>query len=489
MPYRTGNVRQKQEDHAVAAMAETTKGKTKGPTLPFEQYSLLISCGASNSAIAVCDSGNLLNSGTGPVEVFPANRLQTGHGSFDATKDHLSSMGLDGLFQPDPKASICSLSISAPDEPSALLVVRLPDGVSDEAVSQAVTEHSEDLTHMIELGSRLVAAYERQIGKVVFRSSAPCIAVNEAHRVVSANSVFCELLGKPYDEVVGADLDELVHLERDTTPEIPYHPESQQLTTPIFVKPRSLFFLSEVLVSRLATPCGDRRILVFKDLLTDRRTGNSNIQLIQKISSIMVTREAPQTVLRKLINTITLTLACDLVCVLRKKSSNEMIITPYSNRRLETLRATVLDVSDEPVLEPLSRGNAVLCENVEGSCQRDSFFKCALPMERFALLPAGESSRFTHCVLLTWSGHNQAIGPRALPLLKIIGNLIGIVLLAAKAKTSIEQERETLRRYTKLTVGRELRMAQLKRENARLRDLMMKLDSQSKGDPQDADHA
>jgi PAS domain-containing protein len=494
LPDHVGDRSQRQETRALAATAEATAEATKdranGPKLPFEEYSLLITCGVSNSAIAVHDSGNLINSDRGPIEVFPGTRLQMPHTTFDATEDQLSTMGLDGLFRPDPGASIRSLSITSPELPTAILVVRLPEGGSERAVSQVVTERSEDVTDMIEQGARLVAAYEREIGKVVFRSTTPCIAVNESKQVVSANSVFCELLGKPCEEVIGVNLGELLHLERDVTSEIPYHPESQRLTTPIFVKPRSLFFLSEVLVSRLPTTCGDRLIFVFNDLLTDRRTGNSNIQLIQKISSTMVTRETPQAVLRKLINTITLTLACDLVCVLRKKSSNEMIITPYSNRRLETLRATVLNLSDEPILEPLlSLGNPVFCQSVEDSCQRDSFFRHVLPIDRFALLPAGESDRHGHCVLLTWSGQNEGIGARALPLLRIIGNLIGIVLATASTETSIEQERETLRRYTKLTAGREVRMAQIKRENAHLKELITKLSTQSRGDRQDADDA
>jgi hypothetical protein len=182
-----------------------------------------------------------------------------------------------------------------------------------------------------------------------------------------------------------------------------------------------------------------------------------------------------------MLNLLALTLNCDLVCVLRRKPNNEMIITPYCNRRPDTLQANVIEAMKEPVLEPfLAGGTPVFCESIETACPESSVFRQIAPIRRFAMIPVGDAAPIEYAVLAAWSGTDSAVGPEVVPLLRIIANLIGTVLANIRLATESEQEKETLRRYARLTSGREVRMAALKRENAQMRDLLTKLGAQAK---------
>jgi heme exporter protein D len=186
--------------------------------------------------------------------------------------------------------------------------------------------------------------------------------------------------------------------------------------------------------------------------------------------------DSPQVILRKLINVLTLTLDADLVCVLKRNEKDELVMTPYSNRRLETIRVDFIEPEREPVLEPyFENGSPVFCEDVEKACSENSFFRRVLPVSRFAFVPAGHGTASEHTLLVAWLGSGAAIGARSLSLFRIVANLIGSVLAHAKLLSEIEQEKETLRRYAKLTAGREVRMAGLKRENVQLKELIRKL--------------
>jgi hypothetical protein len=247
------------------------------------------------------------------------------------------------------------------------------------------------------------------------------------------------------------------------------------------VRTQALFFVSELKLSRLMTSCGPHTICVFQDLLTHQRTGNSNIQLIQKLSSLAMDEEHPNTQTRRIINVLAATLNCDLVCILRRKGEDEMLVTPHTNRSLESLRANLISRKSEEILEPFfSNGCPVFCADVGSSCLEDGFFRQVQRISQFAFVPAGQGDSPEYALLMAWSNPDESIGPKAMPLLRIAANLLGSVLLRSKLVSEMDQETEILRRYTRLTAGREVRMADLKRENARLRELLMKLGGKDK---------
>ena len=449
--------------------------------LPVDEYAFVVSTQALSSAIVVGDSGNLPKSGDLPFEVYPRTELASINEAINATPHELARAGLDGVFEPEPASCIRAIPLPDAAPTAACLIIKAPRAGMAECVKEICRNRIPQLGEYAAAARTIQMRYEWEVLSHIFRCTSPCVAIEPARRVAAANNVFCEMLGRSADQLAGARLDDLVHFEREAASDIPYYPESIELTTPIFIKPLLLFFTSNVTLTRMGTICGDRMIYSFQDIYTDRRMGNSNIQLIQKISNLLLSEPAPQTVIRRMLNLLALTLNCDLVCVLRRKPNNEMIITPHCNRRLDTLQANVIEAMKEPVLEPfLTSGTPVFCESVEKACPESSFFRQISPVKRFAMIPVGDAGNTEYAVLAAWSGPDSSVGSEVIPLLRIIANLIGTALTNIRLKAESEQEKDTLRRYTRLTSGRETRMAAVKRENAQLRDLLMKLGAQGK---------
>jgi len=449
--------------------------------LPIDQYALLVRMHSSPSAIVVADSGNLPRSGELPFEIFPIADLTSSAETTIATTDELSRTRLAEIFAPDPTKSVKSIPLTPTSDMTASLLVKTSPASLTETLRSIHGGRADALTGHLLAVRRIALEYQWEVLRQTARCPTPCVVTDAARRIVSANNIFCDMLGRSLDEIAGTPLEGVIHIEKEQTCETPYSPECIEITTPIFIKPMFLFFTSNVSLTKIRTVCGDRLIYVFQDIYTDRRTGNSNILLIQKLSGMMVSEDQPQTVIRRLINLLTLTLSCELVCILRKSQDTEMIVTPYSNRRIDTLHANVIEAINEPVLKPFfAGGNAIFCDNVEKSCPEPSFFRRISPIARFALLPLGTGSSSEYAMLIAWSGSDAVIGPEIMPLLKIFANLVGSLLTSIRLANDSQQEKETLRRYTRLTAGRETRMANLKRENAQLRDLVMKLGAQGK---------
>ncbi|MFH1311695.1 MAG: PAS domain-containing protein [Candidatus Eisenbacteria bacterium] len=450
-------------------------------SLPVQEYALLVPFAITRSAIVTHDSGNLPASGKLPAEVFLREDILTGGVTVSASDDEMSGTGLEDVFAPAYGQVIRSVLLDRGDSPGGILLSKSPASQPADEVGAALGRNTDHLDTALAQAQHTLREYERSLLSSTFRYTAPCLVVNESKKTVFANAMFSELVGIGYNDLIGSQLTDFIHLDKDFGSDVPLLPEYEEVTTPLFVKTQSRFFVSDVRLSRLSTPCGDRFIYSFSDLSTERRRGNSNIQLIQKLSAMMISEEPPQTVLRRLVNALALTLDCDLVCIMQRKNNNEMIATPYTNRRLETLRINFIQPEKEPVLQPyLSHGAPVLCDDVEKSCDAQSFFRRVLPISRFALVPAGDGPHARHALLMAWSRSSTAIGTEALPLLKVAANLLATILASARQGRDTEQERDMLRRYTALTTGREAKMAGLKKENAHLRELLTKLSEAGK---------
>lgn len=466
---------------ADAASDTASRSQVPGLRLPVDEYALLVPLEISRSAVVVHDSGNLSNSHRIPLEVFPRKSLLARDIAVEATQGELSRTGLADVFEARPDTLVHSMRLDQSGTAAGVLLFRTAPGQGPEGVISVCERNMDDLNRILAQTRPVTVSYQWEILKNTFKSPVPCVVINQERRMVFANAMFSELVGIGYDELIGSNFEDSVHLEKDFGPDVPEYPESVEASTPLFLKTQSLFFISNVTLSTLRTACGSRLVYSFCDLLTDQRMGNSNIQLIQKLSAMIMSEDPPPVMLRKLVNIIALTLGCDLVCIMKRKRNEEIIATPYSNRRLETLRANCIEPAYEPVLKPyFSHGIPVLCENVEKSCNEQSFFRRVLPISRFAFVPAGYGAGAEHALLMAWSRRSISIGSEALPVLRVIANLVGTVLARGKLAFQIEQEKETLRRYTRLTTGRELRMAALKRQNASLRDLIAKLGSSGK---------
>jgi hypothetical protein len=449
--------------------------------LPVDDLVILMPVDISTTAIAVHAEGTLLESGDLPREIFtPGDFLNSGR-TVHATSEELARLRLSGIFSPDKNAEIASIPL-APDDPvNGFLVCKLTRSDSLDNVRTMVRRRTDSLRMFLKESRPLVEQLERDLLRVEHDLQHPAVIVDARLQVAGANGAFCELAGRSRSDLTGQSLFDILRLESSLPENLPPYPGHATLTSPLYVKTQALFFVSELRLSRLDTPCGPHTICVFQDLLTHQRTGNSNIQLIQKLSSLVMDGEHPNTLTRRVINVLAATLNCDLVCVLRRKGDHEMLVTPHANRSLESLRANLVSRESEKVLEPFfANGCPVFCADVGETCPREGFFGQVQRMSQFAFVPAGGGNAPEYALLMAWTDPDDSIGPRTMPLLRIAANLLGSILLRSKLVSEMDQESEILRRYTRLTAGREVRMANLKRENASLRELLMKLGNKDK---------
>ncbi len=456
--------------------APTDNDRLVTPKLPIEEYAITIPTEIARSAVVISGSPGLACRNRVPMQIFPAEGVLPGELPVRSSKDELHRAGLEDLFRPDPESTITCLPLPYEGLTDTFLLCKLKPNHSLDHVKTICNRQAEDIRALVHRSRVLITAYEWQILKAVFVATAPCLAVEPGQRVVSANPMLCELTERTHDQIVGTHIDDVIHIEKEVTGDIARYPDYTEFTSPLFMRTLSAFFVSDLQMSVLDTVCGQRLVVIFRDLLTDQRTGNSNIHLIRKISAMVMSEDPPQKVLRQLSNVLTSALDCDLVCILRRKQNDEMIVTPYVNRSLHTLRANIVERVKEPQLEPFfKKGAAVFCDRVEQECPPDSFFRRVFRISRFAFLPAGPGPRPEYALLMAWTRTNADFGPRVLPLLRIIANLMASVLVSAKRFFEMEQEKEALRRHVKLTAGREVRMAEIKKENTHLKDIIHKL--------------
>jgi hypothetical protein len=450
--------------------------------LPIGMYALLMRLETSKSAVVIKDSGNLAMSTRLPFEVAPSAEILDSDVSLIAGDDELRRAGLNGVFPVDSGCLIQAIQIRYDDSLAGTLLVMTPQDHAVDDIHTVCAENEHTISQALSAGRARVRTYEWQMLRTISHCAEPCLAIDATNKVVAANAVFCDLVELSCDDLIGSTLNSVIQVQEQLGSEFPQYPDFQVVTTPLFVKTRSLFFMTDIRVSRLQTVCGERSFLVFSDLLTDRRTGNSNIQLLQKLSEIVMEQDTPPAIIRKLLNILTLTLDASLICLLKRKDNDELVVTPYSNRRLDTLTANYIQPDSEPVLEPyFSHGIPVLCEDVQRCCSEDSFFRRVLPLSRFAFLPTGRGTSASFALLMGWARGSLTVGTKALPLLRIIANLFGAVLANARLLAEVRQEKEILRRHANLTAGREIRMAELKRENAQLRALIIRLSRKVEG--------
>jgi hypothetical protein len=168
-------------------------------------------------------------------------------------------------------------------------------------------------------------------------------------------------------------------------------------------------------------------------------------------------------------------LSSNLACVVRQ-SENELVVTRHSTRNPHSLGADALSLEDDPALRPFfENGCPVLCESVTDVCGEKSFFKRGVAIAAFALLPVKDSEPERSGLLLAWQTGAPNLKPEQLVTLGSIANIIGSVLRRGHLEEDLEHERNSRSRYTKLVAGREVRMAELKSENAKLKDLVIEL--------------
>jgi hypothetical protein len=178
-------------------------------------------------------------------------------------------------------------------------------------------------------------------------------------------------------------------------------------------------------------------------------------------------------------------LSSNLACIVRQ-SEDDLVITRHSTRNVHSLGRAELSLAGDPVLRPFfENGCPVVCDSVAENCGEGSFFRGGLAIAAFALLPVRDQDSDRCGLLLTWKAGAPNLRPEQMVTLGSLANIIGSVLKRVHLEEDLEHERNSRRRYTKLVAGREVRMAELKSENAKLKELVIEL-SRKMGDLEQA---
>lgn len=216
---------------------------------------------------------------------------------------------------------------------------------------------------------------------------------------------------------------------------------------------------------------------IHPELLFDEVATGPYVGLVHRLSQYALSGDPAAAVAGMMLHSLARALSCNLACVVRQ-SENELVITRHSTRNPISLGADMLWLEDDPILKPFfENGCPVVCESVRQACGDKSFFRSGLSISAFTLLPIKDTESDRCGLLLTWRAEAPSLRPEQLVTLGSIANVVGAVLKRGHLEEDLEHERNSRRRYTKLVAGREVRMAELKSENAKLKDLVIELSS------------
>jgi PAS domain-containing protein len=467
-------------DYGTSRPPRSAPGVEATDILPLENCVLIMPLESSISGIVVSGDSDLITVGSLPMEVFPTAGFPEDNLADTCTRETLARLGLEGVLPALHGRVLHLIRLSREDSgPVLIAAVVSPDHPAEE-VRKSSEIHLHQHRGVLSDLRHIVMKYEIALATALRGTESPVLITDPEGRMVAANTLMVDLIGQRYRSLTGKPAHFLLRLENPCPDQAPPHPQRSTFVTPLFISARGWFFTSEIAVSEIDTVCGRRLVTELRDLYIDQRRGNSNISLIQRLAELVASGAPPQAVLRRLVNAVTASLSSEITCILRFRTSKELIVTPYCNRHLETLPVNLISLEQEPVLEGFTRDrHPVICEDPQRSCPPESFFRRIGQLSRFALMPVTPSPVTGHALFCGWSETAPPVDVSALPLLRVITHLTGTTLRIAGLVGDLERERDSLRRYTRLTAARELAMAELKRENASLNSLLVELGSRT----------
>jgi hypothetical protein len=454
------------------------------PEFLFEEFALLLPRDEGPTAALAVKRAASGRSSQIVCEVFADTGYLREMERIPATADRLKDARLDDLFVPDDEKAVYPFWLDHDCGLSGLLLVKSELDRDPAELRNAGEEHDLALRYLMLIARDAVRGHETIMMKLMLEHKCPCIAVDHRKRVVFFNRSFSEIMGMKGADLLGADLESILKFggDRETASSRTTENDGDAPSMPVFVVPLSILINAEVKQINVRTPCGTRTIYAFENLRPDEPITETETCLIHRLTQIALSNEQPVRVVNVMLSSLASALSSNLVCLVRQSGDDELIVTPYSTRRLYSLGSRVLSLENDPVLKPyFEDGTPVICADIQSACHDGSFFKRALAIDGFALIPIDLGGGPRTGVLITWQKAMPESSPLKVMLLSSTANIIGSVLMRAEVLNELEHERDSLRRYTKLVAGREVRMAELKSENAQLKNLIMELSDGSRG--------
>ncbi len=203
-------------------------------------------------------------------------------------------------------------------------------------------------------------------------------------------------------------------------------------------------------------------------------TGSPHVGLLHRLTEAALSEDPADAVLGSMLASLARGTASDLACIIRVEG-DEVVMTPHSTRTSRSDRHAVSAREEPLITQFVEDGRPVVCERAFEACSDEGFFRRVLRASAFVLLPIAGTENARRGLLLAWRGAAPGLGPEDLVTLESIANIMGSVLKRAALEENLEFERNTHRRYVRVVAGREVRMAELKRENTELKDLVMRI--------------
>ncbi|MGD9401458.1 MAG: hypothetical protein PVF95_04200 [bacterium] len=214
---------------------------------------------------------------------------------------------------------------------------------------------------------------------------------------------------------------------------------------------------------------------IHSDDLFDEVAGRPYVGLLHRLSGLGLSQGPPDETVKRMLGALARGLRANLACIVRQ-NDGDLVLTRHSTRSAHSLGGDTLSAAEDPVLRAfIENGCPAVCEAVRESCGETGFFRRGLSISAFALFPVNDPECERRGLLITWKEAAPNLGSEHLVALGSMANLVGAVLKMSRLTDDLEFERDSRRRYTRLIAGREVRMAELKSENAKLKELVMEL--------------
>ncbi|MGQ9602873.1 MAG: hypothetical protein ACUVUU_01520 [bacterium] len=467
-----------QEDCSATAevLSQTEPGLFR-KALPFEQYAILIPLELINTTAVLCPSET-----KGSIEItecfIPPEilRWESVASSEASAASEILHRYLESYFSLSSGEALWLIRLSLTSS-GVILACKASDKANPRDLMEIVQDAIEVPGAFLDFFFQILS-YERLIIRTVITNRLPCFLTNQSEQVIIANPAFKDLVDIPAIEPM-TKLKHIISLGEQNHVLENVHEEQWMGVISVYCRNTNRVFESRVSISPLHTPIGKRFLWVFSDIPFSQVEAGSNTKLLERLTATAATAEEPEIALRRIINMIVTSFQADIVALFKECEPNTLVITPYSNRNPQSLGLTVLEFHNQSGIESYFPARRPLFYQADPSVTDPNIVKCKLDAQQYALIPV-VSGKNNYALLVVWQSRIPGIDSRVLTTFKVISNIMGSTLAMLAIKTEAEKEKEKIQRYAKLTAGREIQMARLKKQIGELQSLLKKITADGK---------
>lgn len=467
-----GELKLREDCPATAEVLSQTEPGFFLKALPFEQYAILIPLELISSTAVLRPSET-----KGSIEItecfIPPEILRSGSvASAEASiASEVLHRYLKSYFSLSSGEALWLIPLNLTSS-GAILACKASDEANPRDLMEIVQDANEVPGAFLDFFLEILS-YERLIIRTMITNRLPCFLTNQSEQVIIANIAFKDLVGIPAIEPM-TELKHILDLGMHNHVLENVHEEQWMGVISVYCRNTNRVFESRVSISPLRTPMGNRFLWTLNDIPFSQIETGSNTKLLEQLTAVAATAEEPEIALRRIINMIVISFQADIVALFKECEPNKLVMTPYSNRNPQSLGLTVLEFQNQPGIDSYFPAGRPLFYQGHPSVTDPNVVKCKLAAQQYALIPV-VGGKNNYALLVVWQNRLPGIDSKVLTTFKVIGNIMGSTLAMLAIKTEAEKEKERIQRYARLTAGREIQMARLKKQIGELQSLLKKI--------------